>query len=198
MDDRQKFDKLLQIYATIQPYRAPDFSNKTVLEYWYREFSQTPLDQMKEALDYWMRNESHFPSIADIRKSFGMHKPDPDVQSRQIAATIIAALAKFGWNREKEAKEALGPFIWQVVVGSGGWQTLTDMTYANQATITAQMRELAKSLIISQRFPSNEDNQPLLQDGARKALQIAQSSARSLDYKRIANSNLNPAMVESE
>jgi hypothetical protein len=193
MTHREKFSKLLQVYATIQPFRAPDFTNKMVSDFWFCEFGHLTLEELKHGLDHWIRNESWFPSIADIRKSLGVHDEDPETQCRQVAANIQAAMRKFGWAREIEAKTWLGDLAWSVVNGVGGWQFLSDVTLVNHATVFAQIRELAKSYLITKRFPINDDKKLKLQSKAKEALSIASAAIRPLEKQseRITNPESN-------
>jgi len=186
MNERQKFDKLLQIYSTLQPFRAPDFTNHFVLDYWFGEFGSIPLNELKKGLDHWIRNETWFPSISDLRKALGAHDEDPETESRQIVAKVQTAMRKFGYMREKEAREWLGELSWSVVNGVGGWQFISDLTTSNHATVTAQMRELAKSLLTTKKYPQNDSNKFLLQEKAKQAIEIATNS--SAVNKRIGNS----------
>jgi hypothetical protein len=202
MTDRQKFDRLLQVYATIQPYRAPDFSNGLVTEFWFREFGMVPVEQMRNCLDYWIRNETHFPSVSDIRKTLGVHEADPEVEARQISGRVIQAISKYGWCNATQAQEFVGELGWHVVACFGGWMTLCETTTANMNQLSAQMREFAKSAIISKRFPQNENYKTLLPEGTKKAIELAFGNSATIDkakeHKRIGNSENNHKLVGTE
>ena len=196
MDKIKDFGLLMKVYSSIQPVRAPDFTKGLVVEYWFNEFGSIPLDKLRAAIDIWIRNEPFFPCIAELRKTLGLNDLDPDLEARQVVANIIDAIRKFGYQREKEAREFLGPLTWSVILGSGGYQNLCEMTYQNQTVICAQMRELARSMLTSRRFPINEQNRQALQQGSKAAINIAESSCRTIDQKtaqkRIGNTTRRP------
>jgi len=200
MTHRELFDKLMQAFSSVQPHRAPDFSREFVCAYWYSEFSGLSIDVLKISMDKWIQNNGWFPSIAELRRMLGVHEEDPELAARQVVANIMAAIGKFGWMKEIAAKEALSPLSWQVVIGSGGWGTLCDMTCQTQSTMMAQMRELARSLISTSRYPVNEVNRASLQPLAQSALDLVKSSTRCVKEgrsKRIPNPKINPRLPKS-
>lgn len=196
MDKIKDFGLLMKVYASIQPARAPDFTNRLVVEYWFNHFGALPVEKLKNSLDTWICNESFFPCISELRKTLGLNDLDPDLEARQVVANVLDAIRKFGYQREKEAKTLLGPLTWSVILGSGGWQNLCEMTYQNQTVICAQMRELARSMLTSRRYPVNEQNRQALHTGAKASINIAESSCRSIDQKtsqkRIGNTTRRP------
>lgn len=181
MTHREMFAALLQAASMIQPYRAPDFANDIVCTYWFKEFGSIDFAIFRAAMDRCMQTLSFFPSIVDVRKELGVHDKDPDLEARQIVAAIISAIRNYGWNRELEAKRNLDVVAWKVVMGVGGWALLCDMTTDNAGSISAQMRELARSFLIANRFPNNDQNKAALQSAARQAIDIVTHATRDLD-----------------
>ena len=140
----EKFVKILQYYAKINPYRCPSFNSPAVVNFWHQEFGTLTVDQMKNAMDSLMRKLDHFPSISDLNNELGNGGTTLEEDSREAAARIIAAVSRYGYNNPKEAEEYIGELGWHVVKLSGGWVNVCEsLTNSNTPQLSSQYRSLA-------------------------------------------------------
>lgn len=95
-----------------------------------------------------LRGNSNMPSPMDMMEFIGIKIPEaPSArdEASNIAANIINAIGSFGGYKAREAAAHLGPEIWSVVEGFGGWETLCMIDNDDVPTIRAQLRDLAES-----------------------------------------------------
>ena len=127
-------------------------------EYYGRQLSETVLTMYAEdladlepalvcqAYTQYRRNPKNktFPLPAQIRE---IVVPDEFVSSeakaREIAARIVGAIPKFGWNNSREAESYIGLDGWELVRRAGGWRYLCENVGVaiNPSTLQAQMRD---------------------------------------------------------
>jgi len=85
-----------------------------------------------------------FPLPAQIRELVNPEEfVSVEAQAREIAARIVGAVTKFGWNNAKEAQVYIGPIGWNAVTRQGGWMNLCQNMGAsiNPTTFQAQLRD---------------------------------------------------------
>lgn len=71
-----------------------------------------------------------------------------DDKARTIAAQILTAISRFGWNNQDAAKECLGEGIWSVVDMQGGWVKLCSLVNEDNFTsMQAQLRDISRAMI---------------------------------------------------
>jgi hypothetical protein len=96
-----------------------------------------------------------FPTIEDIKKAMGVNEVadlTDDEKARLLVSKIVGAISKFGYTalmsekRTNELKEYLGDDGWHLVQSAGGWNSLCETETDSLPTVTAQWRELAKSM----------------------------------------------------
>lgn len=68
--------------------------------------------------------------------------------AREVAGRIIQAVSNYGHNNIFSAEEFIGPVGWKVVKRFGGWASIcAELNQDNRGTMTAQMRDLAISIM---------------------------------------------------
>ncbi len=72
-----------------------------------------------------------------------------EIQAREIAARICAAVPKFGYCNSSEAKAFIGAHGWHVVQRQGGWSYICENLgrNLNPSTFQAQLRDQLKGSI---------------------------------------------------
>lgn len=99
-----------------------------------------------EAYQCYRRNPQNrtFPLPAQIRE---LVNPEEfvavEAKAREIAARVVGAVTRFGWNNGRDACEYIGPIGWTVVERQGGWRHICEnLGLRIQATtFQAQIRD---------------------------------------------------------
>jgi hypothetical protein len=106
------------------------------------------LDPAKCIASYqtWRRNPKNktFPLPAQIRELVNPQAYiTPEAKAREIAARIVGAIPKYGWNNSREAQLYIGPEGWECVRRSGGWTHLCENVGVRiqATTLQAQLRD---------------------------------------------------------
>lgn len=109
--------------------------------------------------------------------------PQPEVQGREIASRIQAAIKRFGWPNGDAARTFIGEIGWEIVRSYGGWAQLChDQDKYGLGTFQAQIRERAKDLVAHGTARINVDVLPEMPG----RLQISESMDRD-DFMRSEN-----------
>lgn len=96
-----------------------------------------------------------FPTIEDIKKAMGVNEVadlTDDEKARLVVSRVVAAISKFGYTaimsekRTAELKQFIGDDGWHLVQSVGGWNSICETETDDLPTLTAQWRELAKSM----------------------------------------------------
>ncbi len=75
-------------------------------------------------------------------------KDSPEDAGREIAAGIIDAVFKAGWNNPEKARAIMGEVGWAIISRMGGWQNFCqELTNENMPTMRAQIRDLAMTTV---------------------------------------------------
>jgi hypothetical protein len=89
-----------------------------------------------------------FPSIADMLS----RTEENALDAEEIAASIIAAVSRFGPYQALETRAKLTKIAWDIVCIQGGWESVCQLvTYDNAPTLQAQWRQLARVMIQRKR-----------------------------------------------
>ena len=99
-----------------------------------------------DLLKRWGQIENQFPSPAIIRSKL---KPEIDEKDdvQESVNRIITAVPKYGYTNPSGAKNFIGELGWQIVTGSGGWQSLCEnLTDDNIGIYRAQLRDYGISV----------------------------------------------------
>lgn|GEM_PF-5559678 len=132
------------------PYRAPDFTKKTVIWYWYEEFKNYAIEDVKSAIRSWISKSDHFPSIAEMHNALGSIVMSDESLAQTTSISIFTAIRKFGWCNESEALAYIGEFGAKVVKAYGGWVCVCDhVTNENMSYFAHQLRETAQNILRS-------------------------------------------------
>ena len=99
-----------------------------------------------DLLKRWGQIENQFPSPAIIRSKL---KPEinesDDVQ--ESVNRILSATSKYGYTNPSEARKFIGELGWQIVNGTGGWQSLCEnLTTDSIGIYRAQLRDYGLSV----------------------------------------------------
>jgi hypothetical protein len=89
------------------------------------------------------RNKT-FPLPAQIRELVNPEQfVSAEAKAREIAARIVGAIPKYGWNNGREAQVYIGPEGWAAVQRAGGWQYLCENVGVgiHATTLQAQLRD---------------------------------------------------------
>lgn len=90
---------------------------------------------------------SRFPLPSLIRAKIDP-QDSPEGLAREIAAKMIGAVSKYGWNNTERAKEYIGPIGWKLIGHLGGWEEFNRIvSYENITTLQAQIREMLTPLM---------------------------------------------------
>lgn len=101
-------------------------------------------------------------------------------EAKEVAGRIIAAVPRYGYANQDEAKKYIGELGWQVVAMQGGWAEICrNMRNHMIPTLQAQYRELALTLR-KKAIIGNLDTPPALPGRQTKALESAGSVLKQL------------------
>lgn len=185
MDSRQKIDqdkflRLMVCYASIQPYRAPDFSKQEVGWYWYQEFKFRSLEEIKTAFDTHIRKQDHFPSLRELNHALS-NTVDDDTLSKITAMNILGAIQKFGYCNWPEAKQYIGELGVKAVDRFGGWPNVCEMlTMDNFTYLQNYMRETIKSFLSAGVMENHSGSLP----EGKKVSGLISELSKSMDITR--------------
>lgn len=120
-----------------------------VVEMYVGDLADLDQAEVLSAYERWRRNPANrvAPLPAQIRE---LVNPEEFVavesQAREIAARIVGAVPKFGWNNAARARMYIGEAGWELVERQGGWQYICENLghRINAATFQAQLRDLAE------------------------------------------------------
>lgn len=144
----EQFLFVMKSFAEVLPYRAPDFAKKTVSWYWFEEFKNYALDDIKCVVRAWIKKSDHFPSIAEFHTALGNVVVSDESLAQTTAISILTAIRKFGWCNESEAIAYIGEFGKKIVQFYGGWDAVCDsVTDDNITYFTHQIKETAQNLL---------------------------------------------------
>lgn len=141
------------ILATANYYRQQ--ISEDVLEMYAEDLADLSPELCIAGYNQYRRNPANktFPLPAQIRELVNPGEfIGAEVQAREIAARIIGAISKFGWNNGREAQVYIGPIGWSVVLSSGGWSKLCEdvgpgYDKINPATLQAQLRDRIEGIV---------------------------------------------------
>lgn len=99
-----------------------------------------------QAYHSWRRNPANkqFPLPAQIREIINPQDYiAPEALAKEIAARVVGAVSRFGWNNPKDAEAFIGPDGWAAVQRSGGWANLCENLGVTimPTTFQAQIRD---------------------------------------------------------
>lgn len=142
------FLAVMKAFSEVLPWRAPDFSKHTVSWFWYEEFKQYALEDIKKGIRTWIAKSDHFPSICDFHGVLGNIRTSDEILAQTAATSIIAAVRRFGWCNAQEALEYIGDVGKKIVAMHGGWSAICEtVTDENITYFTHQLRETGMSVV---------------------------------------------------
>jgi hypothetical protein len=141
MNDRQDLARVIKNTAT---YYGRELKPE-VLSMMCDDLADLPIDDVIAAYNAYRRNPKNraFPLPAQIIEIVcpEQHVSHED-QAAEIAARIVGAVTRYGWNNSKYAQEFIGPVGWGVVERQGGWAHLCQNlgVTIDPSTFQAQVR----------------------------------------------------------
>lgn len=112
------------------------------------------LDPLKviEAYERYRKSprNRHFPLPSDIRELVNPGEfVAVEARAREIAARVVGAVTKYGWNNGTEAMSYIGPEGWAAVEIQGGWRHICENLGTNMQSTTfqAQVRDQVEGLL---------------------------------------------------
>ena len=128
---------------------VPEQTRPKLLEKIILEFKPTGINPM--------------PLIPHI-KDYLVDRVSFESRSKEAASRILGAISKFGHYHVKAAEEYIGPLGWEVVRLNGNWTSICEScTSSKEATLRAQWRDLAKSIL--ERRAEGKNYPPRLDSG---------------------------------
>lgn len=149
-----------------------------VLQMYAEDCKDVTFEEMKWSFEQWRRGPKGF-SMPMPLQLVSLIKPenDPIAEANEVTALIFKAINKFGYNQSQGAREFMGELAWSCVEGFGGWYNLcTNENLGGEATVRAQLRDMAKSKMVRSQ-QGRSDEKPSLPGTDR--LQIASKSPDS-------------------
>jgi hypothetical protein len=166
--NREELQNLKRLIIQVSAYYDRDLKPE-VVSLMASDLEDLPYADVVKAYDSYRRNGKHdrFPLPSVIREMVRPEGLTDDQMAVEIAARIVTAIAKFGWNNAKEAREYVGEIGWAVVNKQAGWERLCEgLRRDNIAVYQAQTRELAKVQIRLAKMGSLEALPPIDQPPA--------------------------------
>ena len=102
--------------------------------------------QVIEAIQSIFGETSFFPDASLILKKLKPNSSDNAAHAQIMVDKIMEANSRFG--SPLEAKQFMGPDVWNIVERFGGWDCVTNLTYSDLGTARAQLRRIAESQVI--------------------------------------------------
>lgn len=142
---------IMQAIVVTAEYYGRQLS-EPVLRMYTADLSDLPPHKVLAGYAQYRRNPANrtFPLPAQIRE---LVNPEEfvavEAQAREIAARVVGAVPKFGWNNVRGARSYIGEIGWGIVERQGGWQHICENlgTRMNATTFQAQVRDQADSSI---------------------------------------------------
>ena len=138
--------RIIALWSSLGEYYRQPISDMVLMMY-AEDVADLPPEQVEKALFEYRRNpKNKFPPLpAHIREAIQPSAMSDDQRAVEVAARIVTAISKFGWNNTREARAFMGEIGWAVVEKQGGWENICANTMSDQIGIfQAQVRELAK------------------------------------------------------
>ena len=135
--------KVAQTIITIAHYYGRDFE-KEVIAMMVEDLADLPATDVLRAYSEYRKEPKNraFPLPAQIRD---MIVPKKEIDGKEIATRINAAVVKFGWAGPLEAERYIGEIGWNVVDSFGGWSYICENlgVNLNPTVFYSQVREVA-------------------------------------------------------
>lgn len=146
-------NQLGQIYAaTCKAYDKNLESD--VLKMQIEDLADLSFHQIADALLAYRRDEKNtqWPRASKIRAIINP-KQSTDTMANETASLVRSAVSKFGYPNPQDARAYIGELGWAIVERNGGWSYICENLGLdlNPATFHAQVRDLAKAMIESDK-----------------------------------------------
>lgn len=113
------------------------------VELWYELLGDLPLNSLQAAIKRALLENEYpvIPPVGRIRRLASEHASGIPIDAEQAFARVREAISQFGWPDPGKAAEFLGPAIWSVVQGVGGWQRICDSPPDQRQALFSQFRD---------------------------------------------------------
>lgn len=140
--------------------------------------------KVSETLLIMMRSARRFPTVHEIEEAMGVEStPRYEEKARLMLAAIFGAIAKYGQvlpgndTKLRRIEVTIGTAACALVMHCGGWNRVVDrLSREDESTVSAQMRELAVSLMHEDWFKFAEPV-PTFEE-AKRAVGLVDNQAR--------------------
>lgn len=130
-----------------------------------------------------LRKRGKFPTVEEI-EDIVKPKLDPADNAREVASLLIQAVSKFGWCNADGARKHMGELAWEIVRRLGGWVHLCEtLNSANQGFLTAQIRDLATSMMKRAELGMTDVKPELIAPESPKLSNLIQIATKSVPIK---------------
>lgn len=169
--DLSAIRKMFVMYVAY--YRQPQLPDE-VIHMYASDLSDLPLNAIQAAFEKYRKDPKNktCPMPSQIR-SLIQPEIDPEIEAREAASRIQAAVTKFGWCNPNEARAYIGEAGWHAVLRWGGWVHLCQNlgVSIDVANFQAQAREVLKGEM-KRRQLGIADMPPLLSSGPAKVKEL--------------------------
>lgn len=139
------------------------------IEAWFNLLSDVPDASLEVGFARAARECEAFPTVALIRRLAAEAEHGKTSSSADVWKSVLAAVRRFGIYQKAEAREHLGPMVWQAVGGNTGWEHLCDMEADQRTHFAAQVRqrweqlssEETKNRALPEEYRPRIDNTPV-------------------------------------
>lgn len=174
--------QIKEALLTLAILTGKDLSAKGILDAYIGALADLDQRAVLRAIEDWLKTGRGFPFPADIRAKV---RPEIDgADDAQIVSNlIIGAISKYGYTNPDRAEEHVGPLGWKVVEIFGGWKHLCEfVTHDNEATVKAQLRELAKT-VWKQAKRGEIDRKPALPAPGSEVRTLVNTTMKGIEQK---------------
>lgn len=156
---QQETIKLFALIAAAYPRdKAFISASAPMVELWTRLLADIPLSEAEAAIASHVNTSPFPPSIAEIRE-WAAGGPG-DGAAAEAWGKLMQAVRKYGWCNQAEAKEYLGPEIWEAMLRTfPSWLAfcMNENVEAGRAHFLRMWESVAKRERISRMLPGGQN-----------------------------------------
>jgi len=142
--------RLKVAYAQLSAYYSRPLQD-FVLDMYVADLDGLSFAEVMQAIETYRRGPKNrtLPLPSDLR-AIVLPRLDPDIESRELASRVLAAVSKFGYANPEEARTYVGEIAWHAIKRWGGWKYVCENlgTKLDVTTFQAQTRDLIKATIV--------------------------------------------------
>jgi hypothetical protein len=114
---------------------------------WFEMFQDIPADVFRDAVKRCLLESEYpgLPAIGKVRRYCSERMVGIPETPETVFELVRKAVSRFGYCDPLGAAAELGPAVWSVVQGIGGWERVCDNPVDQRATLFAQFRDAWKA-----------------------------------------------------